>query len=494
MTDANLVAGRINPAYFLGGRIQLDVDAARRALQPVARALSVDVDAAATGVIRLANANMIHLLKLVSVRRGRDPRDFAIVAFGGGGSMHASALARELKVPRVIVPPLPGHFSAWGMLASDLRHDTVQTRFARADQVGEGELDAVWGSLEERLADTFAEEGLERDEVEFVRSADMRYAGQEHTVNVPAAPGAALEEIASSFHELHHQLYTFRLASPIEFVNFRLTGLGSVRKPELVRVASNGDAVKGMRAVDFDELGRHEARIYERAGLGAGALVRGPAVVEEPAASTVVFPGRRSGPTSAAFSCSRRRQADGRRTRAGHRPVHGRDPQGLADRGGGRDVRRAPAHVQEHDHLRGARLRLRPDRRGGQLITQGNGVTGFLEHADVRGQGDARQVWSGRARAGRRRHDERPVHGRRHPPLGRDPGRADLLRRRARRLRGLEGALDGGGRQGPGLVDDRFHRDLPGGPPVPVREALRGGPARTRASSTLSRRTCAFPT
>jgi N-methylhydantoinase A len=300
VTDANVVAGRINPDYFLGGQIALDVERARTALRPIGEALDVSLEEAALGVIRIANANMIHLLKLVSVRRGRDPRDFAIVAFGGGGSMHATALARELQVPRVIVPPAPAHFSAWGMLASDLRHDLVQTRFARADDADPGELTGVWRELEDRMRATFAEEGVDPGRVAFVRTADMRYAGQEHTVNVPIPGGELGEddpgEIERRFHDLHEQLYTFRQPSPIEFVNFRLTGLGAVPKPELRSLASNGSAagaLKGTRDVDFDELGRHESRIYERERLGAGAELEGPAVIEEPAASTVVFPGQR---------------------------------------------------------------------------------------------------------------------------------------------------------------------------------------------------------
>jgi N-methylhydantoinase A len=195
----------------------------------------------------------------------------------------------------VILPPSPAHFSAWGMLASDLRHDVVQTRFLRGDQVEARELDGLWRGLEDRLARTFDDEGLERDSVTFARSADMRYAGQEHTVNVSVPDGAGMDDIAERFHALHEQLYTFRLSSPIEFVNVRLTGLGAVRKPELRRLAANGDAsgaVKGTRAVDFDEAGRHEATLYERAELGAGAVLSGPAVIEEPAASTVVFPGQ----------------------------------------------------------------------------------------------------------------------------------------------------------------------------------------------------------
>jgi N-methylhydantoinase A len=299
VTDANVLVGRINPEYFLGGSIRLDLERARSAMADIAGPLDVGIEEAALGVIRIANANMIHLLKLVSVRQGRDPREFAIVAFGGGGSMHASALARDLRVPRVIVPPAPAHFSAWGMLMSDIRHDLVQTRLARSDRMEIAELMATWHELEERMYQLFAAEGIEPRGVVLVRSADMRYLGQEHTVNVPI-PGGELGEaqreiIESKFHELHEQLYTFRQASPIEFVNLRLTGLGTVRKPELKRIAAHTDiraAFKGTRLVNFDDLGRYETRLYERSRLGAGARIEGPAIVEEPAASTLVLPGQ----------------------------------------------------------------------------------------------------------------------------------------------------------------------------------------------------------
>ena len=296
LTDANVIAGRINPDYFLGGKISLDSDRARAVFASIADSLDVSVDDAALGVIRIANANMIHLLKLVSVRRGRDPRDFVIVAFGGGGSMHACALARELQVPRVIVPPNPGHFSAWGMLTSDLRHDVAQTRVGRVDQIPSWEIAELWSALEGRLLATFAEEGLDAGRVAFARVADMRYVGQEHTVRVPVADADELAEIERRFHDLHEQLYTFRLATPIEFVNFRVTGFGSVAKPDLPRIDRGGGAaaaLKGSRDVDFDALGRRESQVFERALLGAGSELEGPAVVEEPAASTVVFPGQR---------------------------------------------------------------------------------------------------------------------------------------------------------------------------------------------------------
>jgi N-methylhydantoinase A len=297
VTDANIIVGRINPAYFLGGSIQLDVAQAREAVATIARPLGVSVEEAALGIIRIANANMIHLLKLVSVRQGRDPRDFAMIAFGGGGSMHASSLARDMRIPRVIIPPAPAHFSAWGMLVSDLRHDLVQTRLMRTAQMELADFNAAWSELEEKMRAVFADEGIAEQDVIFVRTADMRYLGQEHTVNVPIAQGELSEaqrsQIEDKFHELHEQLYTFRQTSPIEIVNLHLTGFGLVHKPELQKVASNVDiqqAYKGMRLVNFDDLGSHETMIYERERLGAGALLEGPAIIEEAAASTLVLP------------------------------------------------------------------------------------------------------------------------------------------------------------------------------------------------------------
>ncbi|HXE46269.1 MAG TPA: hydantoinase/oxoprolinase family protein [Conexibacter sp.] len=300
LTDANVIAGRISPTYFLGGRVTLDVERAREAFSEIAGTLGVSVEEAALGVIRLANASMIHLLRLVSVRRGRDPREFALVAFGGGGSIHAPALARELQARCVIIPPHPGVFSAWGMLASDLRHDVVQTRFGRSADWTTEDLDGVWRELEQGLLDTFVADGHDPERVTFARAVDVRYAGQEHTVTVPVA--GALDDDARAalerrFHEMHEQLYTFRLDAPLEYVNFRLTGWGAVTKvgaTEQAALAGAPDrALKEERDVDFDELGRQRARVYDRARLGAGDELDGPAVVEEEAASTIVFPDQR---------------------------------------------------------------------------------------------------------------------------------------------------------------------------------------------------------
>jgi N-methylhydantoinase A len=300
VTDANLLAGRINPGYFLGGEIEVDVESARRAIRKIAEPFDLSEDEAALGIIRLANANMDNLLRLVSLRRGFDPREFALVAFGGGGSMHATALARGLGVRRVIVPVAPAHFSAWGMLMTDLRTDLVQTAITRTDRIDEAGLEQILEGLAGEARAYFEREGIDQARVVFQRFADMRYLGQEHTVKVPLPadriePGN-LRQVEDRFHALHEQHYTFRLdGSAIEFVNFHLTAFGTVSKPELKRIDDRepGQARKGERRVHFDVLGWQESALYERSRLAPGDEVAGPAVVEEPAASTVLFPGDR---------------------------------------------------------------------------------------------------------------------------------------------------------------------------------------------------------
>ena len=301
VTDANLVVGRINPAYFLGGEIKVSLDEARQSMQEMADFFGMSIEEAAMGVIRLADANMVNALKLVSVRRGYDPREFTLVAFGGGGSMHAAALGRDLRVKRIVVPTAPAVFSAWGMLMADLRNDTIRTRVVRTDQIEAAELSSVFAEMEKQAAEDLASEKVEQDQMVFRRFADMRYLGQEHTVKVPIPGGKLTEqdrlEIDERFHQLHEHAYTFRLESPVELVNFHLTALGQVEKPKITRL-NKGEAYsvekayKGERQVIFDA-GFLATPTYERDLLPAGATLCGPLIVEEPAATTVVFPGQR---------------------------------------------------------------------------------------------------------------------------------------------------------------------------------------------------------
>jgi N-methylhydantoinase A len=300
-TDANLLVGRIDPDYFLGGEIAVSIKRAAAALEKIAGQLKIDAETAALGVIRIANNNMINALKLVSIRRGYDPRDFDLVAFGGGGSMHAAALAAELRIGRVIVPPCPAHFCAWGMLMTDLRDDLLRTHVMRTDEATPEILDAIWAELEAEAIERFENEGFPRDRLRFARHGELRYRGQEHTVRVSLPAGyhdiATIAEIENRFHQVHEQAYTFQLSVPIEFVTFHLSAFGFVEKAQMPRLAlQDADverALRGHRLVHFDEAGQHETPIYERERLGVGSQLSGPAVVEDPAASTVVFPDQR---------------------------------------------------------------------------------------------------------------------------------------------------------------------------------------------------------
>jgi N-methylhydantoinase A len=303
VTDANLVVGRINPDYFLGGEIGVSMDKARQSMQEIADFFGLSIEEAAMGVIRLADANMVNALKLVSVRRGYDPREFTIVAFGGGGSMHAAALGRELRVKRILVPTAPAVFSAWGMLMADLRNDYIRTRVVRTDQIEPAELSSIFAEMEKEAAEDLAAEKVKKNQMVFQRFADMRYAGQEHTVKVPIPGGKLTEkdmpEINERFHQLHEHAYTFRLESAVELVNFHLTALGQVEKPRFTRKVSvqaskrpGVEAYKGERQVIFDS-GFVKTPTYERDRLPVGATLSGPLIVEEPAATTVVFPGQR---------------------------------------------------------------------------------------------------------------------------------------------------------------------------------------------------------
>lgn len=301
-TDANLVLGRIDPASFAGGEIEPDWRAVDLAMTPLCRKLGIDHTALARGIVRIANANMTNALRLVSTNKGYDPRDFALVAFGGGGAMHAAALAEELRIPKVIVPANSSVFSAWGMLLCDLRRDYLQTRpMALAPDAADAILDA-FRSLEARAREEFAEDGVSgRGDIAFERLADMRYAGQEHTVKVgfafDGAGRADFPAAAAAFHGAHERRFTYRLDNAIEIVNFHVVARAPIARPELARKEVTGKtvdkAVLSRRRVDFDPHGVHEAAVYDGLALEPGMTFEGPAIVQEPAVSLVAPPGSR---------------------------------------------------------------------------------------------------------------------------------------------------------------------------------------------------------
>ena len=300
-TDANLVLGRINPALFLGGEQEPDVAAVDAAFADLAAKVGGTRQEIARGVVRIANANMVNALKLVSLNKGYDPRDFALIAFGGGGAMHAVDLAEQLMVPKVIIPANASVFSAWGMLMTDLRRDFLQTRVSSLDAENATDIATAYAAIEEEARRLCLDEGMPADGLRVERFADMRYRGQEHTVKV-AFPGGGvtadtIAEAIAAFHDAHEREYTFRLTNPVELVNYHVVVLAGIDKQPLPERPVTGrpltDARRQPRTVDFDEHGVHRADIYDWALLEPGMSFDGPAVVEDPSTTLVVAPGKR---------------------------------------------------------------------------------------------------------------------------------------------------------------------------------------------------------
>ncbi|HZO97613.1 MAG TPA: hydantoinase/oxoprolinase family protein [Gaiellaceae bacterium] len=292
VTDANVVLGRLNPAYFLGGELALDVEAARRAIEErCARPLGMGVVEAASGIVEIANAAMVNALHLISVQRGYDPREFLLVAFGGAGPVHANALARDAELPAVLVPPSPGIFSATGLLTTDLRRDAAVTLLRRLDELDGSEVERAFGELERAGAAELQAEGVAREAIEFVRQVDLRYVGQSYELTLPMGDG-----LAERFHAEHDRTYGFAAeGEPVECVSLRLQTVGRIAKPPLreLPAATGPPEPKETRAVYFAEAGGfvEGCPVYDRSSLGAGARLAGPAVVEEFDSTTVVHPG-----------------------------------------------------------------------------------------------------------------------------------------------------------------------------------------------------------
>jgi len=297
-TDANLALGRINPAYFCGGEVEADMDAVWRTLGSVAERLGVDSVEAARGILRIADNNMINALKLVSINRGYDPRDFTLVAFGGGGPMHASALARELGIRRVVIPFAADVFSAWGMLMSDLRRDYFVTRLTPLGATGAAAINELLDEVTKRALTEFAAEGLDTGLVRFIRYGQLRYENQEHSVEVRIPDGEiqaeTIADFADAFRTAYEREYTYRLDASIEFVAAHVAavvGVGKLKPAPLPRTGRRvEDAQKGLREVDIATSGVHESPIYAGELLEPGMSFRGPAIIETAGSTIVIHP------------------------------------------------------------------------------------------------------------------------------------------------------------------------------------------------------------
>jgi N-methylhydantoinase A len=302
VTDAAVLLGRI-PPHLLGGEIPLSVDAARAGLAALGERLGLPVERTATGVLEISAWNQANALREVTVARGLDVRDLTLTTFGGSGSLLACRLMDVLGLPRTVVPPNPGTVSAFGLLTVDVRNDSVQTVIQPHATLDLDRVRGAYRALEEQARAALDGEGFPRGAQRLQRSADLRYAGQAFEVRVPVADGeldaGACDLVAEAFHAAHRRLYGYDFSADprqaVEWVNLRVTGIGPIRRPEVLQLApadgGTDRAVTGTRPVFFDDAGWVDTPTYARDRLGAGDVVRGPAVVEEFGSTVPVHPG-----------------------------------------------------------------------------------------------------------------------------------------------------------------------------------------------------------
>jgi N-methylhydantoinase A len=302
VTDANVVLGTLNPEHLLGGRMTIDRSRADVAIGRLARRLGLDPLATAQGIVSVVTANMARAIRVISVQRGHDPRDYTLLAFGGAGPLHAARLCRDLEIPRVLVPRHPGILCALGLLLSDLTTHYAQTRLMPADDGALARMADAFDELERRADRWFAREGIGPGARSIRRTVDMRYAGQNYELPVPFPDGppdsALLKELMGRFERAHEQMYGYVAPEePIQAVTFRLEARALVPRAELRPhpPASSGPdaAVLARRQVWLAEAGGFvDCLVYDRDRLGPGHAIAGPAIVEQMDATTLVLPGQ----------------------------------------------------------------------------------------------------------------------------------------------------------------------------------------------------------
>lgn len=303
VTDANLVLDRIASGAFLRGTLSLNAAAARRAIvDQIGKSLGYEgsdcADDLASGILALADVQMASAIKQITVERGRDPRDFELFAFGGGGPLHALSLARELRIPRVIIPPEPGNFSALGMLFADARVEEARTVLLPLEGEGAAEVDRQAKEMKQTLTGRLRQE-FQSGDVVFESLLEMRFRGQRHTIKVPIPEGEETRALRGRFFDSYRRRYGFvDEAAPVEVVGIRVAGIALTDKPDLARLHSVPSAGRAepasWREVYFREVGKRlRTPIYQRSALPTGTVVEGPAVVEEFGATTVLGPADR---------------------------------------------------------------------------------------------------------------------------------------------------------------------------------------------------------
>ena len=303
VTDANLILGRLDAHHFLGGEMPLYLDRAMQAMEEkIAKPLGLDATKAADGILRIAVTQMSHAVKAVTTERGLDAGSFTMVVYGGAGPLHASAIAREIGIRKVLIPHAPGYFSAYGMLFSDLRYDYVRSVFRRLDSLSFDEIEAYYKQMEDEGRAAISASQISPEEIVFERAADMRYVGQEHavTVDLPNAFFVSKDRnaIKNHFDEVHKIRYgTSAPKEAADIVSLRVTVMGRMKKPPRHAVASgsaklDAQALRTHKPVYFRSAGQFvNTPVYRRDVLKSGNEFQGPALVEEHASTTVVQPG-----------------------------------------------------------------------------------------------------------------------------------------------------------------------------------------------------------
>lgn len=299
VTDASVVLGYLDPSFFAGGNVKLDPDAAWRAVEKIAKPLGFTVPEAAFGIHRIVNAKMADAIRLVSVRKGYDPRQFTLLLFGGAGPVNGGALCRELSIPTALVPEAPGVLSAFGLLVSDIEYDSALTFSTAAEGMDYARAAEIFAELDRLGMNRMRHDRVPLDQVQRYRFADMRYSGQSYELEVPVENGLHNETIGAicqHFHEIHEQVYGHgNRKAPVEFVNLRMVHVYSLPKPQVNgahRAGSFEKALLGHRRSYFGEYsGFMETPIYTRTELPYGEAKPGPAIIQQSDTTTVVYPG-----------------------------------------------------------------------------------------------------------------------------------------------------------------------------------------------------------
>ncbi len=298
VTDAQLMLGYLDPQYYLGKRMTLDLPAAERAIQTkIAEPLKLSLNEAAHGILRLTTANMAYAIRNITIERGHDPREFSLVCFGGGGGLFAGTLMRELEMARAIVPVNPATFSAWGLLNSDYREDFSRTMVKPLSILTLDELQSLISQMETEAVEHFDANHIEAEDRASELFSDLRYLGQEHTVRVPLQPNdlkdPQLASMRARFDELHEKAYAHSLPHlSVELVHVRLSLIGRTRKPVILELPASkpGRAQKSVRKVTITDGNKVDCPIYDRTLLAAGERLSGPAIIEEWTSTTLILP------------------------------------------------------------------------------------------------------------------------------------------------------------------------------------------------------------